>query len=390
MPRGLRSVFHIINDTAMRDSDLGKVQLIQSDEEFDSLETEWDGLYETSELANPFLSYAWAKAWRSSLCPESKLFILTYRRSGKLSGILALRLENRLGIRVLRFLVDGRADYLSALHHPSDLESARMLYEALAQRQKAWDLALFRNWNDAVLDLDPTLLPSNLLHESEGAIAAPYLVLPDDWTELIRSGPTMLRQSKRKASRFARDGGTVEVICGAELQMVNSIVDYFSTVESRSWKFGTTAARFQSEADKKMLRMLLAPSALSNAVEIWLAFLHEEPVAFLLTFKMANRTCYYQGAFDQRTSKLSPGAALHYHAIKRAWEMGIREYDFMMGDEPWKKGWTNSQRLLRQHVVCQPNTKSSVVFRAFVLAKAAWRRLKRSDLALNRRRNTNG
>jgi len=374
----------------MRNSDQGTVQLIQSDEEFDSLKTEWEELYKTSGLGNPFLSYAWAKAWRSSLCPESRLFILTYRRFGKLNGILPLRLENRFGIRVLRFLVDGRADYLSALHNPSDQESARILYRALAQRQKAWDLAIFRNWNDAILDLDPTLLPRTLLHESEAVIPAPYLALPEDWTELIRSGPPMLRQSKRKASRFARDGGTVELVCGAEPRMVNTITEHFSAIESQSWKFGTSAVRFQSEADKRMLRMLLAPSALPNVIEIWLAFLHENPVAFLLNFKMANRTCYYQGAFDKRTSKLSPGAVLHYHAIKRSWEMGLREYDFMMGDEPWKQGWTNNERLLQQHVVYQPNTRSSVVFRAFVMARAARRKLKRSALASNRRRNTNG
>jgi CelD/BcsL family acetyltransferase involved in cellulose biosynthesis len=375
----------------MRYPDQGNVQLIQSDEEFDSLETEWEGLYQTSGLGNPFLSYAWAKAWRSSsLCPESRLFILTYRRSGKLAGILPLRLENRFGIRVLRFLVDGRADYLSALHHPSDLESAQMLYGALAQRQKVWDLAIFRNWNDAILDLDPTLLPPTLLHDSEAAIPAPYLDLPEDWAELIRTGPTMLRQSKRKASRFARDGGTIELVCDIEPQMVNTITHYFSAIESQSWKFGTSAARFQSEADKRMLGMLLTPTALPNTIEVWLAFLHDNPIAFMLNFKMADRTCYYQGAFDKRMSKLSPGAVLHYHAIKRTWEMGLREYDFMMGDESWKLGWTNRERLLQQHVIYQPNARSSLLFRAFGLAKAARRKLKRSAVASNRRRNTNG
>ena len=380
-----------INLSTMPNSDQGNVQLIQADAEFDSLKTEWEGLYGASGLANPFLSYAWAEAWRSSsLCPESRLFVLTYRRSGKLTGILPLRLENRFGLRVLRFLVDGRADYLSALHHPSDLESARMLYRALAQRQKVWDLAIFRNWNDAILDLDPALIPRTLLHDSEAAIPAPYLTLPEDWTELIRTGPTMLRQSKRKASRFAREGGTVELVCDPEPRRVNEITDYISYIESQSWKFGTPAARFQSEADKRMLRMLLDPSALPNAIEIWLAFLHENPVAFMLNFKTADRTCYYQGAFDQRTSKLSPGAVLHYHAIRRTWEMGLREYDFMMGDESWKLGWTNNERLLQQHVIYQSNTKSSVVFRAFVLAKAARRLLKRSALASNRKRKTNG
>lgn len=380
----------VIKVSTMRYTDQGKVQLIQSDEEFDSLETEWEELYETSGLGNPFLSYAWAQAWRSSLCPESRLFILTYRRFGKLTGILPLRLENRFGIRVLRFLVDGRADYLSALHHPSDRESAKQLYGALAQRQKAWDLAIFRNWNDAILDLDPTLLPPALLHDSEAAIPAPYLALPEDWAELIRTGPTMLRQSKRKASRFARDGGTIELVCDVEPQMVNTITDYISAIESQSWKFGTSAARFQSEADKRMLRMLLTSSALPNTIEIWLAFLQESPVAFMLNFKMADRTCYYQGAFDKRTSKLSPGAVLHYHAIKRTWELGLREYDFMMGDESWKLGWTNSERLLQQHVIYQSNAKSSVVFRAFGLAKAARRKLKKLALASHRRRNTNG
>ena len=386
MPRGLRSVFHIINDTAMRDSDLGKVQLIQSDEEFDSLETEWDGLYETSELANPFLSYAWAKAWRSSLCPESKLFILTYRRSGKLSGILALRLENRLGIRVLRFLVDGRADYLSALYHPSDRESPRMLYEALAQRQTAWDLAILRNWNDSFLDMGDEQLPAGLSRRTSLTASAPYFKLSKDWPGLVKTGPSQFRQAKRKAARFARDDGTVQFIAGTEIVDADRVVRDISDIESRSWKFATTAARFQSDADRRLLLNLLTAEDLRQQLHIWLAHFNGRPIAFLINFATPTRTLYYQGAYDADLAKHSPGAVLHYHAIHKAWQAGHFEYDFMMGDEAWKYAWTNGERILREHALTRSGLKSKATMLAFILAKFSRRLLKRLMVAARLRR----
>jgi CelD/BcsL family acetyltransferase involved in cellulose biosynthesis len=48
--------------------------------------------------------------------------------------------------------------------------------------------------------------------------------------------------------------------------------------------------------------------------------------------------CYLQG-FDPEFSQLSPGTQLMFSAIKNAVSRGMRNFDFLRGDESYKQHW---------------------------------------------------
>ena len=53
---------------------------------------------------------------------------------------------------------------------------------------------------------------------------------------------------------------------------------------------------------------------------------------------------YYKPSFDPALAAHSPGLVLVRHLIARALEGGRRELDFTIGDEPFKRRFTNTTR----------------------------------------------
>ena len=124
------------------------VHLLESQQDLESLKADWILLYEQVQPRNPFLSYEWAQAWWSCLCPAATPFLLTLRSAGRLVGLAALRLERKRGFRMLRFLADGRADYLGFLLAPGHTHAAGLLLDNLYQHRSRWDIAVLRQLND--------------------------------------------------------------------------------------------------------------------------------------------------------------------------------------------------------------------------------------------------
>ncbi|MGV3721791.1 MAG: hypothetical protein ACO1SX_12840, partial [Actinomycetota bacterium] len=92
-----------------------QIELVQTDGALQGLQAEWSELYAAAAPRNPFLSFDWTLACRKHHCPGSELFVLTVREAGRLAAVAPLRRDRQAGFRVLRFVGDGRSDYLGFL-----------------------------------------------------------------------------------------------------------------------------------------------------------------------------------------------------------------------------------------------------------------------------------
>ena len=346
----------------------------------ESLTADWARLYERVIPRNPFLSCEWSLAWWEHLCPASTPFLLTAWSEDDLVGLAPLRLEKKWGLRLLRFIEDGRSDYLGFLVAPGHAAVNRLLMDNLYAHIQEWDVVLFRQLCDLFINPGSIHVPEEFRRAEINSTVAPYLSFQGDWHELCASGPGQLRHIKRKIRKFMREGGAVECVTG---HRVAQTAEHIKNVEANSWKGGTNAARFQTRREQRMLKQVLATLGLRNEVEVWLARCDGLPVAFLLNFILPERTCYYQGAYHKEYARYSPGGVLHFHAMERTWQEGTREYDFMIGDEPWKTEWTNGERALK-HSALFPRTLRGYLaflfliaprwyFRRFGPARAAYR-----------------
>lgn len=343
-----------------------QVKIVRTEEGLKALSEHWIQLHKMVLPQIPFLSYEWSINYWQHLCPPSTPFLLTAWSEDTLVGLLALRLENKWGFRLLRFLGDGRSDYLGFLVAPNHLDVFSVLTESLYKQRYEWDCFFLRKLHENCSDPNLACVPDDFRAIQVKSGVAPYLSFPDGWTDLCAKGPSQIREAGRKLRKFQRDGGTVERIAGHDYLL---LAEQIKNIEANSWKKRGDTAKFQTTEEQKMLEQLLKTFLPRDKIEVWLAHIHSKPTAFLINFLTPERTCFYQTAYDENYQKYSPGTILFFLAMERTWRAGLREFDFMDGREPFKKRWANNERELKKLVVFRKTLRGHMAFAALVISR---------------------
>jgi CelD/BcsL family acetyltransferase involved in cellulose biosynthesis len=336
-----------------------EIELIDTDAGLQSLEAEWTQLYARSTPRNPFLSYEWTAACRRHHCPQSELFVLTARSGGELVAVAPLRRDHNLSFRVLRFIGDGRSDYLGFLHDARHSSAPSALLEHLEERRGESNLAVLRQLAEPYSTLSETPTPGHLRTADVEGTVAPHLAFSGDWDALLKSGPGWLKRMAKASRKWVKDGGSVMRVPGDEAA---GYVDQIAEIEAHSWKGEEGVARFQPGPGQELLRQALATLAPCGELELWLAWKEGQPVAFEVNFLAPGRIWLYQGAYRTEFRKYSPGGVLDFLSIERAWKEGAREYDFMSGDEPYKAERTVAERPIRYRALHPSDVRGHLAY----------------------------
>lgn len=344
------------------------IELVRTNQRLRELREEWDELYASAVPRNPFLSFHWTLACREHHCPDSELLLLTVREAGRLAAIAPLRRDKQAGFRILRFIGDGRSDYLGFLCRDGRPEWSRAVLEALRHRREEWDLAILRQLAEPFSELGSTHdVPGLAAHGVEGTVA-PNHRFEGDWNELLAAGPGWLKRMSKAARKWVKDGGSVVRVDAAD---AHRYVDQIAEIEAASWKGDEGVARFQPGPGQELLRQVLGSLGAEQEMELWLAWKDERPVAFEINFLTPGRIWLYQGAYRSEYRKYSPGGVLDLLSIERAWRHGAREYDFLSGDEPYKAERTSAERPIRYLALHPADARGRLAYQLLIAPR--WR-----------------
>jgi CelD/BcsL family acetyltransferase involved in cellulose biosynthesis len=345
-----------------------EVEVLTTEDAVRQVRPEWDRLYEQHEPRNPFLSPGWSEACWSRVRPRASLFVVAARQEGRLVALAPLRLERQLGFRVLRFLGDGRSDYLGSLRLPGYEVAETWLLVALLHLRGAWDVALLRQLSPPHSCLHLAPLPAGLRGQVGGDGAAAFVACPGDWEALREAGPGWVRRMPKQVRKWNRAGGSAQRFVG---EAAVAQVPEVGAIEARSWKGRAGTGRFQPGSGQVFLRTALEGLGAREEMELWLAYVHGTPVAFEINLLTPDRLWLYQGAYDEAYRNVSAGSVLEFLSIERAWQNGVREYDYLGGDEAYKAERTNASRPVRHLAVC-PDTWRGRLAMA-LLVTPSWR-----------------
>jgi CelD/BcsL family acetyltransferase involved in cellulose biosynthesis len=70
----------------------------------------------------------------------------------------------------------------------------------------------------------------------------------------------------------------------------------------------------------------------------------KENIAASYNFKYKGRVFSYQKGMAPQWERLGPGKAIVYEAIREAFEQGMKEYNFLQGNEEYKNSWAKNKR----------------------------------------------
>ena len=318
-----------------------ELEIVASTERLLALRPEWEALYQQSDPRNAFTSHAWTVACWMEQQGRSQLFVATLREDGRLVAVAPLCIEGRAGFRILRFIADNRSDYLGFLcvANRPDLENA--LTDALCSKRGDWDIAVLRQLTEAYSSLHAIHPPGFAVHDVEWT-TAPYCASDGDWETLHLEGPTWLKRTRKRLRRFLNDGWKIEKFTGQEAA---ARLDQVSRIEAKSWKGRDGATRLQPGAGQDLLRHAFSNDA-DAQMELWLASIDGKPVAFQIDFLLPGRLWIYQQAYDEDYRRTSAGSFMGYLSVQSAWRDGVREYDYLSGEEPYKLERTNASRAI--------------------------------------------
>lgn len=163
-----------------------------------------------------------------------------------------------------------------------------------------------------------------------------YLPVQGTWSDYLSGRPGALRSTiARMSRRIAAQGGRIEIVSAAA--EVPRAAAAYEQVYARSWK--------RAEPVPTFMRELMAWCAGRGWLRLGLVWVGEVPVAAQLWIVAHGRAAIYKLAYDEAWGHLAPGTVLSARLMEHVIDVDrVREVDYLVGDDPYKRDWMTHRR----------------------------------------------
>ncbi|HEY6156211.1 MAG TPA: GNAT family N-acetyltransferase [Gemmatimonadales bacterium] len=320
----------------------------------------WERLRERSPAASPFAGWAWHRAWADTASEEelqASTCIVVRDARGQTAALLPVGVGTltfrRRPVAGLSWAIGdiGCPDHLDLLADPSvELDDVMPALLSLP-----WEVAILGNLAPAapnVARLAAALTRAGCAVRWNAANRCPYLELPRSWDEYLSSLSASRRQTLRRRERnLERDHGVALTDYGPE----NLAAGWRHLVELHERRWANGGGGTFSDPRVERLHRAFAEE-LARGGRLWLTTLDLDgaPAAAWYGFADRDTVYFYQSGRDPRWEDQSVGVALMVKMIRRAIERGYRRFDFLRGDEAYKREWTTVEAVTRELVAFRP------------------------------------
>jgi CelD/BcsL family acetyltransferase involved in cellulose biosynthesis len=350
---GAKQVEGIVNNGL--DSSQGySIQRISTVEELDQIQHNWTGLANEALSSSLFLTWEWGRTWWRHFGDAYELCMLAaWDRAGELAGLAPLMIvQDSLGplkSRRLTFLSNGLAspDHMDILVRPGEEEQVAagfLVYLHIGEIQ--WDVLDLNNQAPDSIASRALINSGYSYYESSRKELCPYIQLPTSWEEYL----SKLSQKRRSRVRQYRKRIEKEYPSQVRFRMVDEpreILDSVRYISASSREYWDSKGHDSAFHDDRF-EAFHCDMAMAAHQQGWLR-LHKmevngEVIASEYNFRYGDVVYGYQGVFDRSWADYSPGLILLTHAFEKAIEEGVKEFDFLRGDEEYKFYWTDEVR----------------------------------------------
>ncbi|MBF0454246.1 MAG: GNAT family N-acetyltransferase [Magnetococcales bacterium] len=323
----------------------------------DGFVTEWLSWLESDLHAHVFFHPVLVRAWVESydnLTTLQPRFLLARRGSETVFWPLVLIKQGWKGCwqRLLTPVGANEFDY----HDPLVVSPGRAATEtAFFQAFQGW-LAGGKAKGFDRLYLPHLRILSPLAASSSVVNVAPYLDLEGlDNLEGLLS--TLGKRQRGEIRRNLRRLDEAEKSCLQvyEADEVDEVLDFLPELLARhaqKWPNSYKAPDFHAN--------LIRHGLPAGVVHVSVLRVGHIPVGWHIGFIFKQRFYWYLPVYDFNFAKLSPGRVHLVKVMEAFMANGGKIFDFLVGDEPYKKGWTSTQTLLRSQMLVMPGVGSRV------------------------------
>lgn len=329
---------------------------ISDAEEFEKLCEEWNELVEHDDHATVFQLWEFQyHTWKIFADVITPCLVLVRNANGQLVGCAPLGVKRSkigpLSASTLEFVAERFSDYCNfIIHREFEKDVLFELSQWLKSNLKRWDMMYLRSLrgDSWVISKIDTFRDAGLpLTVSETSVA-PCMRLDNEWASyedaMSKKRAKSLRYMVRKL--FRDYGGEYKVIKNSE-DLVKPMKQFMDLHQKRMHQ-KNQRGHFGEDNVRSEFIALIQKLAKKGYASVHTIGSDKEVIAAICTLNYHGSVCFYQGGFDTDYTDLSPGTVMQCLRINDAIEDGAVEYDFLDGDEPYKKRWANERRPIYQ------------------------------------------
>lgn len=345
----------------------------------------WDDLVGQSAMPSPFLTYDWCEAWWTAFYKSRELFFLSFLGpQDELLGVAPLyrtsrpdHTNTRFPIRMIRFLGTGTGGVSTSLglvmRRGYEAVGASHFLQWLSRSRSEWDVLDLHYMPSECLPtttLIDELTRTRWFHSRRDQLRL-SVFLPEQYDDYLRSLSKTMRADIRHDRRHMAERGRARVYKICTEKELSPALEALFQLNTRRWKergergsFATTEKRIFAQ---EMTRRFLSRGLL----EFWAMELDNRIVAVECGLRYGG-VCYPPWvALDPTLKCFSPGSVLKSRIIEQLIRDGIRTYDFMQGDEPYKMRW-GPEKLTYTNLLCAaPRSIGAMYLRTLAWKSAA-------------------
>ncbi|MEE9309934.1 MAG: GNAT family N-acetyltransferase [Cocleimonas sp.] len=331
------------------------LRLVDSLEQFQTLQSDWDTLYDQSSRSNIFVSWDWLFTWWEIFKDQYKreLYILTVYQEDTLVGIAPFQIcsaplpRSLIQGKTLQFIGNGEAwvdsivsvfqDFIVLPEFESEVTA--LVSDYLIEHSKKWQFADFEYLlKDALIlqcfkgsGVDES---SNKVTRNKVEYGGRFTIPSLDSFELYKEqmGKRWSKMFRKKSNRLEREGEVTTVVTDS-LESIKPALTQLAEMNCSRWKGKTGHCVFDSERffsfhEKIMERLLPKQKAAIKT-------LHLDGAAMASYYVLSDKgqVHYYQSGFHaEYGNRYSPLFLLIVNGIGEAIKNNIL-FDFMFADD---------------------------------------------------------
>ncbi len=316
--------------------------------------SEWRALNRRARAGTMFLGPEWLLPWWKHFGQGRELAIVCVREGGRLIGLLPLFRERvRLGgvpVQRLAFLGDGETgcDYLDVLAEPGrEREVLEHCLSALAGM--TWDVCdLDGLWRESATALHlvqrfpPRRSRGGVLRDARLRFVCPHIPLSGTWEQYLEGLGRRENLRRREKWLFRQPG--VSIRCVREAADAKPAVEEFLALHRARWAVEGGSDGLADERHEAFHREASQELARAGMLRMYTLYAARWPVASVYGVVHGDKLNYYQSGYDPNWASRSVGMVLLARTVQDAFAEGLREFDFLRGNEGYKADWSREQR----------------------------------------------
>lgn len=339
-------------------------------EVLDRLIPKWDKLIADFYEITVFQYLEWMKDWWDYISKNQKItpYIIEVKDGNETIGIFPMYISRKkfakFHFRVLRPIGYVDSDYLipiiSKKYSAIDILKKAMM--SVVEDKENWDSI---DWGDIP---EKSLLDKflNNIAANNGAQhmirkktdVCPYLVLDKDFEKVKpKIDKQFLGQTLSKERKMNRNG-QLNFYMVKSPQEMEEIMQQLFKLHCKRWGNTNTPSRFECENERNYTLQVAKNLYHSNLLHLTYLTYNKKVVSVHFGMTDGKKVYFYTPAFDINFKKYSVGSILMYYLIRISCQEGYGEFDFMRGNENYKRLWGTSERFNVRYIAFNNNIRS--------------------------------